>query len=104
MITLLEVKTQMAQVQEFGLSASEKKEKDRFAKRYTFLRTVHDYLLGVPSDDYIKATLKRLEHLMEVANERFQDSLNGKNENDFAKKVYADLKKKFDKEYEVQPR
>jgi hypothetical protein len=73
MLTVIEVKTQMAQIIAESQGEGSRTKINRLRKRMQYLNLIHAYLLEVPSVDYLFMELKRLNKRMDVLVERYKD-------------------------------
>lgn len=100
MRTLLEVKTEIAEILSMAEHEADSKIRSRYRKRLAYLAIIKNYLTDIPSVDYVRYELKKLNHLLSVVTNRWLEWL-AEQQAEIPKITLSEAKKKFDKEYDI---
>ncbi len=73
MITIKEVKTQMAETIESIAQEAKKSKISRLKKQYQFLVLIHNYLRTIPEIDYIRSILNKKIKDIEIIADRYKE-------------------------------
>lgn len=103
MKTLLDVKTEIAQVRSMADSEGDEKILKKYRKQLQYLSVIKNYLEESPSIDYLSFELKRISAKIAAVEARFKEWLDGctSDGKELPQLALSEAKKKFNKDYDV---